>query len=76
MVNLSPSHHRGLDALAALVIAETGVGHVGHLGEPEGGVQLPPHAVPVKLLLVLSHRGPQPRAEHNLEQEIKSDVKT
>ena len=68
MVHLSPSHHRGLDALAALVIAETGVGHVGHLGEPEGGVQLSPHAVSVKLLLVLAHRGPQPRAEHDLKR--------
>ena len=68
MVHLSPSHHRGLDALAALVIAETGVRHVGQLGEPEGGVQLPPHAVPVQLLLVLAHGGPEPRSQHDLEQ--------
>ena len=60
MVDLSPAHHWGLDALAALVVAETGVGDVGHLGEPEGGVQLPPHAVPVQLLLVLTNRRPQP----------------
>ena len=70
MVDLPPAHHRGLDALAALVVAETGVGHVGHLGEPEGGVQLPPHAVPVQFLLVLAHRGPQPGAQHDLRIKI------
>ena len=76
MVHLPPSQHRGLDALAALVIAETGVRDVGHLGESEGGVQLPPHAVTVKLLLVLAHRGPEPRAQHDLEKNKKySEIK-
>ena len=68
VVHLSPTHHRGLDALAALVVAETGVGDVRHLGEPEGGIQLPPHAVPVQLLLILTNWGPQPRSQNHLGQ--------
>ena len=70
MVDLSPVQDRSLQALAALVVAETSVGEVGEL---EGGVQLAPHAVPVQLLLLVTHRGPELTAQHNLN-EAKYEV--
>ena len=61
VVDLPPALDRGLDALAAVVV---------EAGELQPGVQVPPHGVPVLLLLLLRHGGPQLAAQHDLHSTL------
>ena len=63
-VNLSSSHDGGLDALTAVVVDAVVVGHLRQL---QGGVHLPPHAVSVQLLLLLTNRSTTSQSKNNLE---------
>ena len=62
-VNLSSSHDGGLDTLTAVVVDAVVVGHLRQL---QGGVHLPPHAVAVQLLLLLTNRSTTSQSKNNL----------